>query len=195
MTVRITCREALLDAAESVVSELGAVHLTLDAVADRAKVSKGGLLYHFPSKDALLRAMLRRLIDCFGADQRTALEGLPPGPATALRAFVEAGIREHSDTRSVAAALLAASAINPSLLEPVRTMHQETLQRLTEPSRHKPLVWVIMMAIDGLWLNDILHTSPLSSEQRDQFRAELLQLATLTDCPPAGTLSQPGHRD
>ncbi len=34
---------------------------TLDAVAARAGVSKGGLLYHFPSKDAMMAAMVRRL--------------------------------------------------------------------------------------------------------------------------------------
>ena len=38
----------------------GAVHLTLDAVAERAGVSKGGLLYHFPSKESLLQAMVDR---------------------------------------------------------------------------------------------------------------------------------------
>ena len=42
-------RERILDAAESVVIEQGVTGMTLDAVAARAKVSKGGLLYHFPS--------------------------------------------------------------------------------------------------------------------------------------------------
>ena len=44
------CRQAILEAAERVVTEAGAAHLTLDAVAGKAGVSKGGLLYHFPSK-------------------------------------------------------------------------------------------------------------------------------------------------
>src|SRR5215469_14026355 len=53
-------RDRLLDAAERVVAESGATHLTLDAVAKSAGVSKGGLLYHFPSKEALLEGMLSR---------------------------------------------------------------------------------------------------------------------------------------
>ncbi|HBF34148.1 TPA: hypothetical protein DDW35_06255, partial [Candidatus Sumerlaeota bacterium] len=54
-------KEAILDAAESVVLEHGASHMTLDAVAERAGVSKGGLMYNFPTKEALLTAMITRL--------------------------------------------------------------------------------------------------------------------------------------
>lgn len=80
----------------------------------------------------------------------------------------------------MAAALLAAGANNPALLDPVRVMHQETHQRLTASARNQPLVWVIMMAIDGLWLNDLMHTSPLSPENREQLERELLNLAAAT---------------
>jgi AcrR family transcriptional regulator len=37
--------------------------MTLEAVAREADVSKGGLLYHFPSKEALISGMVRRLIE------------------------------------------------------------------------------------------------------------------------------------
>ena len=45
-------RDRILEAAERVVAEVGAARLTLDVVAQAAGVSKGGLLYHFPSKRA-----------------------------------------------------------------------------------------------------------------------------------------------
>jgi AcrR family transcriptional regulator len=41
-----------------VVQARGAGSLTLEAVADVAGVSKGGLLYHFPTKDALIDGMV-----------------------------------------------------------------------------------------------------------------------------------------
>ena len=43
----------------------GVARLTLDAVAREADVSKGGLLYHFPNKDALISAMVLRWVDGF----------------------------------------------------------------------------------------------------------------------------------
>ena len=37
--------------------------MTLQAVADEAGVSKGGLLYHFSSKSELVRGLVERLVD------------------------------------------------------------------------------------------------------------------------------------
>ncbi|KKB08330.1 TetR/AcrR family transcriptional regulator [Devosia chinhatensis] len=54
-------RSALLDAAERVVLREGAGQLTMDAVAAEAGVSKGGVLYAFPSKDALIDALFNRV--------------------------------------------------------------------------------------------------------------------------------------
>lgn len=54
-------RDRLLDAFEELLVTGGSRAATLDAVAARAEVSKGGLLYHFPSKDGLVDGMLERL--------------------------------------------------------------------------------------------------------------------------------------
>src|SRR5437764_4553603 len=51
-------RTRLLDAAGRVVVDQGVDALTLDAVAHGAGVSKGGLLHHFASKEALLGALI-----------------------------------------------------------------------------------------------------------------------------------------
>ncbi|MBV9299328.1 MAG: helix-turn-helix transcriptional regulator, partial [Verrucomicrobia bacterium] len=49
-------RELILEAAEEIVAKRGPAHLTLETAATEAKVSKGGLFYHFRSKEALLEA-------------------------------------------------------------------------------------------------------------------------------------------
>src|ERR1700748_1993101 len=66
-------RELLLDAAERVAVRQGAAHLTLEAVAKEAKVGKGGLIYHFPSKKALFQAMLERAIKLYTTSVQAAL--------------------------------------------------------------------------------------------------------------------------
>jgi AcrR family transcriptional regulator len=40
----------------------GVLRLTVEAVAREAKLSKGGVLYHFATKESLIQAMLDRLI-------------------------------------------------------------------------------------------------------------------------------------
>lgn len=56
-------RDRLLDALETLLLEKGMAHVTLENVAAAAGVSKGGLLYHFKSKDALLTGLARRLAE------------------------------------------------------------------------------------------------------------------------------------
>ena len=53
-------RDRILDALEDELLDAGPEAPSLEAVAARAEVSKGGVLYHFPTKDALLEALLRR---------------------------------------------------------------------------------------------------------------------------------------
>jgi AcrR family transcriptional regulator len=53
---------AILDAASKVILDKGVEALTIDAVAQEADISKGGLFYHFPSKKNLIEGMINRLI-------------------------------------------------------------------------------------------------------------------------------------
>ena len=61
-------RERLLEAAEWLTLRDGVAKMTLDAVSREAGVSKGGLLYHFPTKDALIGGMIERFIERFEGD-------------------------------------------------------------------------------------------------------------------------------
>lgn len=54
-------RDRILDALETLLLDKGLSQVTLENVAATAGVSKGGLLYHFKSKDALLAGLVRRL--------------------------------------------------------------------------------------------------------------------------------------
>ena len=56
-------RDRILNAAESRLLAMGPAGLVLDAVAADAGISKGGLLYHFPSKEALVEGAELRVVD------------------------------------------------------------------------------------------------------------------------------------
>lgn len=55
----------ILQAAAEVVLKSGAYAMTLEAVAAQAGVGKGGLLYHFPNKEALIEGMSNQLLENF----------------------------------------------------------------------------------------------------------------------------------
>lgn len=69
----------MLDAYETLLVEGAGATVTLDAVAEAAAVSKGGLLYHFPSKEALVDGVCDRLRERAAADV-ARLRAAPEGP-------------------------------------------------------------------------------------------------------------------
>ncbi|MBE4717517.1 TetR/AcrR family transcriptional regulator [Pseudarthrobacter sp. AB1] len=73
-------RDAVLDAFEELLIDVGERAATLDAVAKRAGVSKGGLLYHFPNKEALIAAVLERM-DRLAVEDLTLMAAATEGAA------------------------------------------------------------------------------------------------------------------
>ena len=115
MAAERTTRDRLLDAFETLLVSAGSRSATLDAVAAEAQVSKGGLLYHFHSKDELVEGMLTRLREQGRVDaekMRSARKGpvdyylttsINTGSAFD-RALIAAGrIAQENDSRASAA--------------------------------------------------------------------------------------------
>ncbi|WP_418276496.1 TetR/AcrR family transcriptional regulator [Isoptericola jiangsuensis] len=78
-----TARAKVLRAFCDLLVDSGERSATLDAVAERAGVSKGGLLYHFGSKDALVEGVVAHLHDLVAADVAT-MRAAPEGPVAYL---------------------------------------------------------------------------------------------------------------
>ena len=181
---RPSAREAILDAAEAVVLADGAAHLILDAVAERAGVSKGGLLYHFPTKELLLQAMVDRHMRRLEETRTGALDRLPPGDGRELKACVlMAGDRKLDNERRLGCATLAATANNPRLLDPVREAQRRRLAWYRGgDSAGLPFerAAAIALAVDGLCLLEVLQISPYDEAQRRRIIDDLLLLVDET---------------
>ena len=79
-------REHILDTYVDLLIRSGERAATLDAVATAAKVSKGGLLYHFSSKKALLEALAERTLT-LAEEDFAAMKQAPEGasaPTTSI---------------------------------------------------------------------------------------------------------------
>jgi AcrR family transcriptional regulator len=81
----------ILDAAMRVLDAADGGDITYDSVAREAGLTKAGLMYHFPSKDAMMIAIIEHVIGRWQSELRTAL-GVPLEQSTLeqrVRAFVE----------------------------------------------------------------------------------------------------------
>ena len=177
MSPPASSREVILDAAEAVVLESGARHMTLDAVAARAGVSKGGFLYHFPTKEALLRAMLERLIKHLGERRKEKCKGLKEGPGREIKAFILSRVERDPKMERIGSAVLAAAAHDPKLLQPARDEIRRSLSEIMQPGLSFTRAVVIFFAVQGLKLTELLSLSPLKIKERKEFVKELLKLA------------------
>ena len=156
--------------------EAGASHMTLDAVAAKAGVSKGGLLHHFPTKVALLEAMIKRQIKIKQDARKKISEELPDGPTRQLKGFLLSVQYRDRGSDRLGASLLAAVAHNPKLNEPVREIVKEVYSEFASPGIKFERAAIIALAADALWMQEMLSISPFNEEQRNKIIEELLKL-------------------
>ena len=165
----------LLEAAARIVKEQGASQLTLEAVAKKAGVSKGGLLYHYPNKSALLAAMVTHLIESFEKAIEQTIEQ-SEGKISWLEAYVILSFDPSGSLLAESAGILAAVASDPSLLEPFKEIN-EIWQEKVEANGLDPVVaTIIRLAADGLWYTELFDVSPFTEEKRSQVLKALLTL-------------------
>lgn len=179
MSPRPSKRKSLLRAATTVVAERGYSGLTLDAVGVATGVSKGGVLYHFPTKEALVAALVEELVTGFDLDQTAAHDADPAAPGAWTRAYLAASAAPAQDESEQLAgvALLAAVGYDPSLLGPIQDRYRSWVQRLDDDGLAGVDAHVVRLAADGLWAADLFGLAPPDAVLRARINARLSELA------------------
>ena len=96
-------RAQIMAAAIDTIAELGYGQASLARIAEAADTSKGVIIYHFGSKDELIRELLQELIARAGAYMRPRIEAEQTG-AGMLRAFIESNLAFMAENRNHVAA-------------------------------------------------------------------------------------------
>ncbi|HEY4254345.1 MAG TPA: TetR/AcrR family transcriptional regulator [Roseomonas sp.] len=178
----LDARTRILDAAEALVHDKGVSGLTLAAAARLAGVSKGGLLYHFASKEALLDAALKRLAEYFRSEFEAGVAMQPEGSGRIARATIgwafgvdEACAYDERDERA-AAVYLAAFHHDPALLDPVRAIYADIIRGITQDGLPPGHGAAIMAAADGALMWRIFRLRALPEDERRSIAAALTRL-------------------
>lgn len=169
--------ELILDAAERVVARDGA-SLTIDAVVKESGFSKGGVLYNFPSKKALIEGMIQRMTDRFLERHETAKVQAVAENAPLLPALISAFFDDKHVDRQVHMGLLAALAESPELIEPIRHVHQQIREDMLTHASDPYVARIVMLAADGLHFSEILGLETCSPDERGAIEARLIALVT-----------------
>ena len=168
-------RRALLDNAMQIAVDQGLGAVTVQAVAAASGVTKGGLLHHFPSKQALIDAVFSDLLDRFSEDLEERMRDDPVAPGRMTRAYLSSVLDLGADGGPTAALsiLMLADA-------PLRQRWADWTEALI--SRHRATddsvdLTLVRLAADGIWLSDL---GAVPVPQRDKLLARLQSMASGT---------------
>jgi len=168
-------RELILDAAQKVAVEKGAAKVSLDSVAKEAGLTKGGVLYNFPSKEALVSGMLERLMATYSpniTEYSAELVGQAnPTLQSVFQVIRELEVVDHN----IPMAILAAAAHNLNLLKPLRAEIQSRYKAICNEASSEDEATLLWAAGEGLMLIDMLGLLPFDGKKKTQ----LLQVLEL----------------
>jgi AcrR family transcriptional regulator len=171
-------RARVLEAATTVALREGPGAVTVDAVVSEAGMSRGGVLYHFPSKDALLQALVDQDIDAVrevtGLDSGTAGDG---SSADRIRAYYDACTAMAPERGRIALAV--ALAENPGLLRTWMAVQRELdTVDAADQGGHATTSLVARLALDGLWFSDLIDPDRFSAAERKRLVSAILASAS-----------------
>ena len=167
-------RERIRAAAQALVAEQGSANLTLEAVAKGAGISKGGLLYHYANKQALLEGMLEDLLA-----KREALflsNVANHNSRDQLQSMIEAEFSLTAAERATANAILAAGAEDPQLLDPARDYFKLLFAHIDTASDDTASAMTVVLALQGMQLLETIGLHQLTTAEKNRLKTSLLRL-------------------
>lgn len=166
----------ILDAAALVTAEEGFSKLTIDKVAVKVGLSKGGVLYHFNSKDQLIEAMVRRVADTWKEGAENAYNEAKEGRGRMARGLIsclsDANNWSHN-LRGVSAVVFAGLAHNPDLIEPLRETYRYIFKKLEADGLPEGTAETVLSSLDGMWLWWTLGLKDLDQDFLNKIKSSL----------------------
>lgn len=180
---RVIDRDAVLDAAERVVSRNGAARLTLDAVAAEAGISKASVLYDYKTKQMLIKAVIERRVLAEDARIQACIDRLGPVADAAIRGRIAATARAIPDEdRTVAISLCATLAHDAELRQPIQKLYRERIDEVLTTSSHPRGAMLAFLAAEAMVLMELFGLHAWPEAERARLAAEI---AWLVDQQPA----------
>ncbi|MEK3914298.1 TetR/AcrR family transcriptional regulator [Paenibacillus sp. FSL H7-0331] len=166
-------RELILKTVSQIVSEEGVEKLTLEAVAQKAGISKGGLLYHFPNKDSLILGVIEQLSNHFVEGFNKRANDDPHSKGKWTRSYIETSFFGESDVNDLYTAISAAQFTNPEMLQRLQYEYSEIQNKIENDELDPVRATLVRLAIDGIWFAEMFGLAPPKSDLRQKVIEQL----------------------
>ncbi|MGH8110284.1 MAG: TetR/AcrR family transcriptional regulator [Arenimonas sp.] len=176
MTRPPVSKEKVLQAAERIVQREGAGNLTYDQLVKESGVTRGGITYHFPTKDLLLRALMERDMQQWEAMEKNLRPRMENQQAADLIGSLRAMTRTSDEQRRFVAGMLSAVTHDQELLEPVRELNRQRYGKQKGTPKEVNIM-ILELAAAGLFWQDITRCQEIPEPMRKKIIARLETLA------------------
>lgn len=172
-------REQILTAAVRLVTQNGPSALTIDGVAKVANMSKGGVLYHFPSKDSLFLELVKHGLKENWCEMRRFWKADPEPRGRWHRAWIHTSFnalrREQKQGMPIPA--LIATVLTDARLQVILTRFGRRMRNCLAFDGLNP-VWsgIIRNSVLGARLDAMFQRETLVGERLDAVEAHTLRL-------------------
>jgi len=178
-------KEQIFQACRKILTEEGLSNLTLQAVADQAGLSKGGLLYHFPSKEDLVEALFEYHNGIFEERLQELFEQEADQSGAFIRAYAKASAEQMADPEnaSLYASLFAAEEKYASAHKLMRQKYKVWQNKINQCDMDTDWAMMLRFAADGLWFIEMHQYAPPSPDQRERIVDIIVRLAQYKENP------------
>ncbi|WP_286068490.1 TetR/AcrR family transcriptional regulator [Stenotrophomonas sp. 57] len=184
--MRTSKRDRILDAAVNVINRDGVRAVTFESVAAEAQLTRGGLLYHFPSREALLRGIDEHLVRAWETSME-ALLGKTAEQATALERY-QTFVRVSAQSATRAELMFMLESADPEAGErPWGPAVRRWAPSAPEAGSDDPATldnFVARLAADGLWIYEAMYEGQLDEDVRAQVAERIAGLLAKPDGSP-----------
>lgn len=170
-------RELLLNLMLEIVRKEGATRLTYDNLVAKSNLTRGGIMYHFPSKQSMLEGLVNHYValDMKRTTERWNLYGSTPDGL--LKAEIECAMEANTSEQNLASALLPVIATNPALLDDVRSQVRARYDMLHDTKMGFERAALVLMALDCFEMSKAFGIEMMNAKQRKKFLTFLLKLS------------------
>lgn len=161
-------RDLILNGALVLGQEIGFEALTFEALAEHVGLTRGGIVYHFATKQDLLEAISARLLENWRTEAERALGG-PVGQADRA-ARIRALAISVIDGRILPGELAFILSGDPQARALARAWEELRREWVGDPAELSPHQRVALLALDGWWAHRATSgedTAPCDQATRD----------------------------
>jgi AcrR family transcriptional regulator len=161
-------RERLMSCMMDIVRDEGAGALTYDNLVAKSGLTRGGILYHFPSKDSMLQGLVDDYIRQEVEKVEARWEKHGKTADGLLKAEIECALEADDKDQQINVSLLPVVIQNPAMMKEIQQIVEERYQNLDQTSIGFEKAALTLLVVDAFEMSKAFGFTLLSEKKRKQ---------------------------